>query len=287
MRNPAYYLAQTFYNLQLHLLNFPFKAPIVVYQMGKVGSKTIVESLSALKLGRPIYHVHSMTPEGLETVEKRRLARHQLYPVKHYWTGHYLRKHLARNRTMAYWHIISLVRDPIARNISAFFHALDIWYPEYYYQHKGQSKSTLFAEMVEIFLERYPHQKPITWFDSEMKQVFGIDVFCNQFPKSQGYQIYEGIKVKLLLIKLEDLNRCASTAFSEFLGIDQFALVKANIAREKEYGSLYKEFLEKVALPKAFLDGIYNSKYAQHFYSAEEITRFKIRWSKQTAGAVR
>lgn len=44
------------------------QSPILIYQMGKVGSKTVYESLKALNLATPVYHTHLLNK--LEEIEK-------------------------------------------------------------------------------------------------------------------------------------------------------------------------------------------------------------------------
>jgi hypothetical protein len=83
------------------------------------------------------------------------------------------------------------------------------------------------------------------------------------------------------LIKLEKLNECANDAFKEFLDIDEFYLIRANISTEKIHYPLYKKVLDSIVLPDAYLDQMYVSKYARHFYSEREINEFKAKWQKE------
>ncbi len=73
----------------------------------------------------------------------------------------------------------------------------------------------------------------------------------------------------------------AQGAFKEFLGIEQFTLVKANISMEKNYYNAYKSFKNSIILPENYLSNIYSSKYAQHFYTKKEIDVFKDIWRKK------
>ncbi len=52
-----HYIARMYYHHRLHRETLQYeKSPLLIYQMGKVGSKTIRESLGALKLDRPVFH---------------------------------------------------------------------------------------------------------------------------------------------------------------------------------------------------------------------------------------
>ena len=275
-----YHLAKAYYGMCLKISDLPKKTPIIVYQMGKVGSKSVVTSLEDLHLRVPVHHVHWLTKDGLDNYVNRTKSIYRSHPGKHFWVGHHLRKRINGRLNCKAWNIITLVRDPIARNISAFFHTSDLWYPDFNTQYRAQEQNVLFKDLVTIFLEKFPHDIPLNWLDSEMREVFGVDVFCSEFPTSKGYEIYRKNMTALLLIRLEDLNRRASEAFSNFLEIESFSLVEANVSEQKGYGHIYRKFLESVNLPESYLDYMYSSKYARHFYTEEEIRSFRNRWSK-------
>jgi hypothetical protein len=128
-------------------------------------------------------------------------------------------------------------------------------------------------------LNRFDHNVPKVWFQRQLQPVFGIDVFATAFPKERGYAIYATKDVSLLVIKLEMLEECASQAMRDFLGIDEFLLRNSNIGEEKEYKDMYKSFLRSIALPDEYLNRMYNSEYAQHFYTDAELQHFRMRWS--------
>ena len=68
--NQNYHLAKARWVGRFHLDHLYGKTPIVVYQMGKVGSSTIVASLHTLKLDSPIYHIHTLTQERIDSIEQ-------------------------------------------------------------------------------------------------------------------------------------------------------------------------------------------------------------------------
>jgi hypothetical protein len=115
----------------------------------------------------------------------------------------------------------------------------------------------------------------------ELNSLFEIDLFASPFPKTEGYRIYRGPKADVLVLRLEDLDRNAHQAFGEFLGVDDFVLAKANIAQDKWYSAAYRDFVTQVALPKDYIESMYTSQYAQHFYSEEEIQNFRQKWTRQ------
>lgn len=253
---------------------------VVIFQMGKVGSSSIYESLKRIQLGRPIYHAHVLTPEQLAVTEELTKAHWEPHrnPM-HLWHSLVLSKRLQQTPKHK-WKVITLVRDPIARNISAFFQTKHLLSETD--QHRLMN-STDAEELMELFLANfYAHDAPINWFDNELKPVFGVDVFDRTFPREAGYCIYEGKIADVLLIRLEDLGRCQIDAFREFLGIEHFEMQKTNVGKDKSYSQAYSRMLNSIGLPQSYLDKMYHSKCAQHFYGDDELAKFSRRWLKST-----
>jgi len=267
------------------LLPLQTKEPLIVYQMGKVGSSTIVASLKALDSSWPVYHIHTLTQEGIEAREQiyRRMVENSsttYFPrAKHLLVSRYLRKALTKGLSGKKWKVITLVRDPIARQLSEFFQTIDYWLPDF--NQKYQENSVDVETAINTFLGRCQQNQEFDWFENDLKLSLGIDVFASDFPKSKGYKIYSGDQVELLVLKLETLNTYASNAFADFLGVANFNLINTNIASEKAYAQAYKKFRKLIVLPESYIDNVYSSVYARHFYSEEELDDLKTKWSKK------
>lgn len=263
---------------RLRALTHARREPIVVYQMAKVGSRTVYRSLRSLDLPRPVLHVHVLNE--LDALEER---VRQLYPdpvgtLAEIENGRRLRRRILRSRGRT-WHVITLVRDPVRRDVSAFFHNLTEIIPDVY--ERCARDEIALADIRDAFLDRYDHDAPLSWFESQLEPVFGIDVFAVPFDTEAGYATYETPTARLLLIRLEDLETHGKAAISEFLGLDEFELVSTNLARDKPYSDLYAAFERSVTLPASYLARMYGSRLARHFYSDSEIEAFKEQWTKE------
>ena len=170
-----YRLLDVMFALRLRLAFLSRMSPIVVYQMGKVGSVTICESLRAARLGRPVVHVHYLTPDGIRNAMLCNIDAKGLYSPMRSWTSRYVRHRLDHNLEKGIWTVISLVREPVARNISAFFENLANTHQDL--GSDRQQPGDLIARLQMRFLETYNHRVPLTWFDDEVKPTFGIDVY--------------------------------------------------------------------------------------------------------------
>ncbi len=293
LANSNYYSAKAYYGYKLNRKSRQYKEPpLLIYQMGKVGSRTVHKSLRALKLDMPIYHVHHLTRDYIAQKEERTKKYFYIKNKPRHiersdpWQLRFLRKQIDKGLNGHKWRIVTLVRDPIAVNISTFFHhfreieVLDSVYriKSAYFDFETTIKLGDIEILTELFLEKVDHDRPLKYFDRELKSVFGIDVFASKFPKSKGYNVYEEEPANVLLIRLENLNKCAGDAFKEFLNIEGLTLTNTNRGIKKDYNIIYQMFKDSVVLPNTYIDKMYRSKYMQHFYSEEEIKRFKTRW---------
>lgn len=278
----AYRLAEVFHGLRFRFANSGKREePIIIYQMGKVGSSSLAATIKELVPATTVYHVHRLTGEGLNDIEQRATSRGRVMPGPDYWTARYLGRALA-NYPHASWNLISLTRDPVARNLSGFFQSLSLWSSNALERFRAGERRTVFEELLLIFLRDYPHHKPHVWFDNELKEVFGVDVYSMRFDQSSGYSIYRRRGVNLMVIRLEDLSSCYRQALAAFLNRDtsHLPLVPANISDQKRYNLLYDKFLEWLVLPDDYLEDQYSTHYAQHFYSEAELMSFRRKWSK-------
>ena len=229
---------------------------ILIYQMGKVGSVSI--QLALKQKGLHGVHGHWMQNKGEYPTTKK-------YLVEEIKSG-------GRDD----WKVICLVREPLARNVSAFFQSLEKYYPDYRnYKYK--------EAVLESFLYKYNHHWPDLWFDLEIMDVFDFDPFSERFPRRQGYQIYEVKHGEILIIRLEDADKVIPEAIEEFLEIKGAEMATANSITRRHNGTrigkIYNEFMETAQFPEGFLNAIYDTRYAKHFYSKKELKNFKRKWS--------
>jgi hypothetical protein len=237
--------------------------------MGKVGSRSVTDSL--IKHGlHPVIHIHRMNPENIQRVR----AEHQKHNHKpqNEKIGLWLYKNICgTDRQKA--KVITLVREPISRNISAFFQNYQRFAGAKYKRSNFQTD-----KLIEQFFSEYRHEVPLTWFDNEIKQTLGIDVYKYGFPKELGHLEIRKARIDLLVIKMEIPDRSKAAAIAKFLDLENFQLKRSNIGYQKKYSEAYREFKKKIFLPQAYVDQMLTSKYAQHFYSNGELEDMRRAW---------
>jgi hypothetical protein len=171
-------------------------------------------------------------------------------------------------------YIISLTREPIGRNVSAFF--------QNFQNHTGvpyHKSNFSLEELKAIFLSRFADGRPIRWFDKNIKENFGIDVYASSFPKC-GYATYYHKKNRLLVMRSEINDNEKAKVISGFLGLSDFQLFSRNIGADKEYASTYMDFTRNVKFPSGYIDKMCKSKYFNYFYEQDVVIEVRKRWSE-------
>ena len=249
-------------------LNLQTVPPIVVYQMGKVGSTSVKESLKSCGFDS-IYQVHRLYPENIEGVRQDHLKRNSQPPDES--VGMLLYYHVVKKRKKCKF--ITLVREPIGRNISAFFENF-----KFFTGMSFTDQVFSMSQLTNIFLNNYPHSVPLTWFDEEMKRSLGIDVYEYEFPKEDGYLCINEYPFELLIIKCEMVDSIKERIISDFLSLDNFSLNRANLAQDKNYSETYQRFKNGINLPASYIEMMCDSKYMKHFYEYAEIESIRSKW---------
>ncbi len=258
---------------QFNFLRSILKADLLLYTMGKTGSN----SLS-----------YSLEEEGLTVASKHYFGGDQ----QHFFNnekkgrGGKINKFIIRtllNTTNQRVKVITLVRDPVARNLSMTFFALDkVIYKTLQRIPNGQRDGEILSldEIItEGFMNTINQEGPLNWFEKEFDYVLKVDALQHPFDKEKGYTIIQKENLDLLILKLEKLSDLEEVIKS-FLNLRSFKLLTANSGSKYWYSDLYKDFKNHFKPSEDYLDKMYTSKFATHFYSATELENFQSRWRK-------
>jgi hypothetical protein len=272
--------------------------PILIYQMGKVGSSSLRNSLfrcpnprtRLVLMSHEYFPIRNREPDRITTEPTLRdmLAR-EIAHEQHVYQQLSLRKRLGRRFREKFYaemiykryvrpkrrlKVITLVREPVALNISMFFQLLR--------RYVGRNVEPLECdtdELTDIFIKNYMHWRPLTWLDAEIKTSFGIDIYQHPFPVEQGYTVISEGNTGLLVLRCELDDQTKKRAIADFLNLDEFEIVRSNVRSEKPEARKYADFKQRIRMPPALLDQMYDSKFARHFFSQEERELFRKRWS--------
>lgn len=266
-------IVQFIYFLKFKLIRFNLP-PIIILTPGKVGSSSVYDTLKRVK-GNRVFHIHRFSEKGIEESIKEHLDSDRNSKPLHLIVSKLLRKKLESYKGKIF--IITIVREPISREVSSFFQNTE------FYKNQIENADLKVDENKALSLLLKQLRSGITndlenWFDDEINQNFGIEVFKNQFDIDKGYSItHHGNNVHLL-IKLENLDKTFTIAIKEFLESNAYSpLQNANVGEQKFYAESYKTIKSKVKLDQKTITEILSSRYFQQFYSGTE-NSIKQKW---------
>jgi hypothetical protein len=225
--------------------------PILVLNMGKVASQSVWFSLRK-QTRREVIHLHFL------------FDNHQKPKDREIFNRFVVEKEEVD--------VVTLVREPISRNISQFFQDL-----AKYTSFAAAGFDGNYNTLRDVFLKRFPHKQPLHWFDHNIELNFGINVFYERFPRA-GFSIHSRDNVELLVLRAEERDYVKSSALRAFLHLDHFELERYNDAQDKDYAEIYKEFCDRTPLPADLVRELMESKYSKHFYSLDERQAIIQRW---------
>lgn len=240
---------------------------VLVHSPGKVGSSTVYEALTSLNR-LPVFHTHNIATGWEDEPETRTLLRrtgrsvHGFAPSSHLTASLVLSPLLATEFEQTQWRIITLTRDPIARNISGYFQAIRSGI----YALPDARRGDPVEAAVEDFLRRYEHHRHERWFETELRQLFGVDVMSGSFDASRGWQINSVDNVSVLVIRLEDLPRVGQEALEEFLGLSLAPLGARNRGEDLPHSDLYGAVRDRLITDPAYRREMYDTPYCRLFY---------------------
>ena len=284
-------LLRTVFVFLLELREIPrsllFKRMILVFQMGRVGSNSISFAIQRYpyleEQGKDCHFEIKRTKEIGDTII---LHSHS---VTVYGINRYRLTALWRARLGLPLKMICPIREPIARDVSIFFY-------KYVDSRPNLITNADLGELKELFLEDNrpaqskthrlapandritEHQFTLDWFDWHFRPLTRIDVYKHPFPIDRKWQIYNRGRVEVLLYRNDLKNSEQAELISGFLGIKLDEIRPINQGKNKVYAELYSRFRESVKLPEQYIGRMHNSRFAQHFWSPQELKAAADKW---------
>ena len=190
--------------------------------------------------------------------------------------------------------LLQAVREPISQNISLLFQIGDedewlVDQPEFW---KNDYSKLLYkigrmdsGEGEECIYERQIRSDHKTmfiqnFFEEQFKKRLGIDLLAEPFDTKRGFSIVEQNGFEIFIFQLEKFDSIQKELLS-FVGLDQgIKFYRANDASVKYYAQLYQEVKETIPLTRQYFEDSFNNPYIKHFYSEEDIRKFRMKWEK-------
>ncbi len=227
----------------------------VVFTMGKVGSTSVRNAL--LRSGLVCFDVHSLKHTN---------------PAANAQAWHQHARSLRDCGIMNADNVafITLVREPVGRNLSGYFQNLKKWHP---------ADMPTVEQAIEGFLRDYHHPLPGQWFQKQFKPFARFNVYEHAFDPETGYAVHrrEG-QPDVIVMRAELPDQAKADVLSEYYG-REVEITRDNTASAKDYSDLYRQAREPGRLPRAYVDEMYDTEYARHFWTGEEIEALRSQWT--------
>lgn len=237
--------------------------PIVFFQMGMIGAYSLSLELSQKMNDEKIYHIQNLSKESVAKkendtnipfeIEKSLLAK-------------------LKEDKKKQWKFVCVIDDPYSTVSFAFKNSYkDIL------ANVIDNKDELYNDFLTFSnMYNYSYDYFSLWFDTEVKPTLGIDIFKEEFDKEAGYKIYKNKNIELLVIKSTSLN--FAKAINEFLNVEIDKSQLWDLSFDFDLDRNQKEFFKSISLDRLELDKSLKAKFAQHFYSKEDISELYEKW---------
>jgi hypothetical protein len=233
---------------------------ILIYQMGKVGSTSLEASLPG--------SIHTHTLFGNYFLPKdAKLGRNgEGFLGWLQMCGEDLIKRYAIKKRKNI-KIITLIRNPIDRDVSMFFQDLPEWLVYHKKLHKYDARLENSSMLNDVFNLTYDASFGLEWFDKELKRFTDIDIYDYEYEQDKGFLKITKGKYEILLIEMNKIN-AVEGVLSDFSGLD-VNVSQGNRGEAKWYGDAYKSFKTDFKPSAEYLSAVNSSKFYTHFYKEE------------------
>ena len=227
---------------------------VLVYTPGRVGTISLMKSLRVRGIYNMYMHDHRLddTVDGIYRDPASKVAAKQRSEV------------LQQQEDPI--HVVTAVRDPIERAISA-----------YCYFHKHYRPPTNPDTLKHQFLTVYPHEWYLSWFTNQLGTLFKTDILSKVHQPEENFWRIRTEKMDLAILKLTYMEE----GIAKLNDVWDTSLLVENGHRVLQKQSLesYEKLME-MKFPVEFTERIYSSRLCKLFYTKEEIQQMKERWTE-------
>lgn len=233
--------------------------------MGKVGSTSIYFALKS-QLGAKVLFAHRLLDQSIEHFNKPYIENG--IPIQRFKMAQFIHRHLFNRKQVK---IITVVREPMARNISEFFQNFRA-----YNKGKTIQESTV-DEAIKHFIDDFRHDMPVYWIQNELMIQLNLDLDELSIDQEKKSSLIKKENFELLLLRtdLDDLKK--EVLVNEFVNTN-IKIKRKNTHQEKYYKEFYQQFLDHIIIPSELIEKVYQAEYLTCFYTPSEIQGFKNHW---------
>ncbi|RPF73849.1 MAG: hypothetical protein CBE49_003580 [Rickettsiales bacterium TMED289] len=226
---------------------------IAIYTLGKSGSSSILSTLQEKFSSPNVIQLHFINCDYIRQNHPNDFASRNIDKANLFLKNHSKKK-------IKY---ISLVREPISREISSFYQNRPLYF-------KNISPNDYKA--INNLIEEKAYDLALNWFDYELKKHLNFDVYSQKFDKTKGFSIYKiDSDTELMVLRTDFINKTGLLALNKFLNSDIKQIKSVNVGSSKSNSFYQNQMKSYFKISDLNLEKIKNSKFMNHFFTKEEI----------------
>lgn len=254
--------------------------PVIVYTAPKTASTSIATAIEETD-AFTVLKVHHVQPEqfwpgvGFPLATAAGALRHKA--IEQRTTREFLRRHQGPVR------IVSLMRDPIAFNVSNFtYFGRSCWLRTTWRSAPWMSED----ELAERFFRTFPHSSSSVWWQSEFAKTIGADALSLPFDPAQGWMTLRSGRFDVLVLRT-DLNDARKTAalraWLPEVAVPDVCRLNQNEAQAPP--ELASRLRDAIARRPDYVDSVLDLPASRHFWSDAQRAAIRERWLRAKPNA--
>jgi hypothetical protein len=178
---------------------------------------------------------------------------------------------------------ISMVRDPIAFNVSNFTY-FGRWY---WLRHHWRTVRWMPAEqLADLFFRTFPHAASSVWWQREFAQTVGHDPLSQPFDTEAGWAMARSGRTRSLIMRIDVPDARKTTLLREFLECPSVPDVRReNLNSTKAPSELGERLKAAIATRPDYVDRVLDLPAVRHFWSDAQRARMRATWLRTDAPA--
>ena len=171
---------------------------------------------------------------------------------------------------------ISMVRDPIAFNVSNFTY-FGRWY---WLRHHWRTVRWMPAEqLADLFFRTFPHGASSVWWQREFAQTVGYDPLTQPFDTKAGWAMARSGRTRSLIMRTDVTDERKTALLREFLECPSVPDVRReNLNSVKAPSELGERLKAAIAARPDYVDGVLDLPAVRHFWNDEQRARMRATW---------
>jgi len=243
------------------------KPLVLILQMGKVGSSSIVSHIRNSQLDCNLLHAHYLDAQKTPKEHGDPVGSALLFPTAADLglLMPAIRERIATSKPLK---IITAVRNPLDRLKSAFLQNIESHLVgKHAYGLRWPAPVRLADEQLSELIRKFELDFQSEWFERELESLTGINVYSRRFPSERGFDIFESSSTTVFLYQFEKLSDPNVTgALNQWLGMTPQDRRLPHVNESPAHLDATRIQLSRIGLPPETEAKIRSSRLMRHFY---------------------